>query len=76
MKRNFPIWQITLPLSVVLIFAIGAFTTIYMTNGGYIFLFEATPKKVRIRTDIDKRNTQLVEKTTKHQKAEISQNAK
>ena len=56
MNPKFPIWQVTLPLAVVAIFTMGAVTTIYMSNGGYIFQFGATPKRVKIKTRIDKNN--------------------
>jgi hypothetical protein len=55
MKRYFPLWQITLPLCGVLMFAIGSFTTIYMVNGRYIFDLDFSPKQLKVRTDIDKR---------------------
>ncbi|NEQ08311.1 MAG: hypothetical protein F6K63_20970 [Moorea sp. SIO1G6] len=54
-RYNFPVWQITLPLCGVLIFAIGAITTIYMINGRYLFHLKATPKGLEIMTDVDKR---------------------
>jgi hypothetical protein len=69
MKRLFPIWQITLPLCGVLIFGIGALTTIYMVNGRYLFDLEASPKRIKIKTDVDKRESNLWEGANK-QKAE------
>jgi hypothetical protein len=56
MKPKFPLWQITLPLCIVLIFSIGALTTIYMVNGRYLFDLELTPQGLRIKTDMDKRD--------------------
>ena len=73
MKRNFPIWQITLPLAGVLIFAIGAITTIYMINGRYLFELEASPQKVKITTDVDKRDNNPEKITTKPKKKEKNQ---
>jgi hypothetical protein len=75
MKRNFPIWQITLPLAGVLIFAIGAITTIYMINGRYLFELEASPQKVKITTDVDKRDNNPEKITTKPKKKEKNQDA-
>ena len=75
MKRNFPIWQITLPLAGVLIFAIGAITTIYMINGRYLFELEASPQKVKITTDVDKRDNHPAKITTKPKKKEKKQDA-
>ena len=56
MKHNFPMWHITLPLAGVLIFAIGTIGAMYVTDGRYLFQFEASPEKIRIRNDVDKRN--------------------
>lgn len=60
-KYTFPIWQVTFPLCIVLLFAVGAATTIFLVQGRYLFDFEATPNKVRITTDIDKRDVLLPE---------------
>ncbi|MGD1713065.1 hypothetical protein [Dapis sp. BLCC M172] len=57
MKWQLSIWQITFPLCGVLIFSIGAFTTIQMINGRYIFNFEVTPQGIKILTDVDKRDS-------------------
>jgi hypothetical protein len=57
MKRNFPIWQITLPLCGVMIFTLGYLTTIHMINGRYIFHLEASPKGINVTTDVDKRES-------------------
>ena len=57
MKQKFPVWQLTLPLCGVLIFSIGALTTIHMINGRYLFHLEVTPKGLKITTDVDKRNS-------------------
>ncbi|NEP82244.1 MAG: hypothetical protein F6K17_28860 [Okeania sp. SIO3C4] len=57
MKQQFSIWQITFPLCGVLIFSIGALTTIHMINGRYLFHLEVTPKGMKIITDVDKRDS-------------------
>ena len=59
-KDNFPFWQITLPLCAVLIFCIGTFTTIHMVNGRYLFDLELTPQGLKVKTDVDKRETQSI----------------
>lgn len=64
MKRYFPLWQITLPLCGVLMFAIGALTTIYMVNGRYIFDLDFSLKQLKVRTDIDKRESNQSDDTT------------
>jgi hypothetical protein len=64
MKRKLSIWQITFPLSIVLIFGLGSLTAIFLVQGRYLFDFEATPKQLRIRTDVDKRETLLLEGST------------
>ncbi len=57
MKWQFSIWQITFPLCGVLIFSIGAVTTIQMINGRYLFHLEVTPQGMKILTDVDKRDS-------------------
>lgn len=57
MKRQFSIWQITFPLCGVLIFSIGALTTIQMINCRYLFHLEVTPQGMKIITDVDKRDS-------------------
>ncbi|NET15060.1 MAG: hypothetical protein F6K08_20640 [Okeania sp. SIO1H6] len=57
MKQQFSIWQITFPLCGVLIFSIGALTTIQMINGRYLFHLELTPQGMKIITDVDKRDS-------------------
>ncbi len=64
-KHNFPVWQISLPLCGVLIFAIGAITTIYMINGRYLFHLKATPKEIDVRYHVDK--TEIKEKSKTNQ---------
>ncbi len=59
MKKQFPIWQLSFPLCGVLIFSIGAVTTIYMINGRYLFNMEVTPQTLKITTDVDKREINL-----------------
>ncbi|MGD1807884.1 hypothetical protein ACP6PL_20950 [Dapis sp. BLCC M126] len=58
MKWQLYIWQITFPLCGVLIFSIGALTTIQMINGRYLFHLEVTPQGMKIITDVDKRDSQ------------------
>lgn len=55
MRNKFPVWQVTLPVCTVLIALIGAFTTVYMINGRYLFSAEITPNGLKITTDVDKR---------------------
>ncbi len=57
MKQQFSIWQITFPLCGVLIFSIGALTTIHMIHGRYLFHFEITRQGMKILTDVDKRDS-------------------
>ncbi|NEQ41369.1 MAG: hypothetical protein F6K40_36325 [Okeania sp. SIO3I5] len=57
MKWQLSIWQITFPLCGVLIFSIGAFTTIQMINGRYLFHLEVTHQGMKIITDVDKRDS-------------------
>ncbi|MGB3509802.1 MAG: hypothetical protein WBA93_11275 [Microcoleaceae cyanobacterium] len=57
MNQQFPSWQLTLSLCGVLIFSIGALTTIHMINGRYLFHLEVTPQGMKIITDVDKRNS-------------------
>ena len=57
LKRCFPVWQITLPLCVVIIFSIGALTTIYMVEGRYLFNLDISGERIKIITDVDKRES-------------------
>jgi hypothetical protein len=63
MKRNFQIWQITFPLCLVVIFGLGVVTTVYMVSGRYLFDLEVTPKRIRMQTDVDKRDSQPMKDT-------------
>ncbi|WP_283758695.1 hypothetical protein [Roseofilum casamattae] len=58
MKKStkLPIWQITFPLCVVLIFGIGAFAAFHMVEGRYLFDVDISPDRIKIRTDVDKRD--------------------
>lgn len=56
----FPIWQITMPLSAVLIFAMACLNTHSMENGRYIFDFFMSREIIRFRTDMDKSNSTLL----------------
>lgn len=70
MKRNFSLWQITLPLCGVLIFGIGALTTIHMVNGRYLFDLEVNPQQLKIKTDMDKRESKPAEGRIKQDERE------
>ena len=48
------LWQVTLPLSVVVIVALTCLTMIYMTNGQYLFDAEITKDKIKIQTQMEK----------------------
>ena len=56
-RTPFPIWQITMPLGFVLIFAIGSLTAYYMVEGRFIFDLQMSREQLRIRTDVDKRES-------------------
>jgi hypothetical protein len=60
-KTPFPIWQITVPLGIVLIFAIGSLTAYSMVEGRYLFDLMVSREQIRIRTDVDKRESRSVE---------------
>lgn len=62
--RQFPIWQITFPLCVVLIFGIGAFTAFSLVEGRYLFDLDVSPERIKIKTDVDKREGHLLEGKT------------
>ena len=55
MKKSLSIWQVTFPLCGVLVFAITAFTTVYMVNGRYIVHFELNSQGLKVVTDVDKK---------------------
>ena len=57
MKEQLSLWQITFPLCGIIIFSIGALTTIQMINGRYLFHLELTPQRMKIITDVDKRDS-------------------
>ncbi len=67
-KRYFPIWQITLPLCVVMIFGIGALTAFYMVEGRYLFDLDISRERIKMRTDVDKRESNPAQDTTKQYK--------
>ena len=71
-KRYFPIWQITLPLCVVMIFGIGALTAFYLVEGRYLFDLEISRERIKMRTDVDKRESNPAQDTTKQSKTEQS----
>lgn len=60
-RAPFPIWQITVPLCIVLIFAIGSLTAYSMVEGRYLFDLSVSREHIRIRTDVDKRETSSTE---------------
>ncbi|MCC5638651.1 hypothetical protein LC593_23020 [Nostoc sp. CHAB 5844] len=55
MQRISGIWQVTLPLCAVLMFGMGAYTTVYMVNGQYRVEISANLHGLNIKTDIDKK---------------------
>lgn len=55
-----PIWQITVPLSVVCIFAMGSCTARSIDGGRYAFAFSITKEQISISTDIDMRDNDLI----------------
>lgn len=57
LRPSFPIWQITVPLCTVLIFAIGSLTAYSMVEGRYLFDLFVSREQIRIRTDVDKRES-------------------
>jgi hypothetical protein len=63
MQRSLTVWAITLPLCGLLMFAMGCVTTIYMVNGRYRVDVVVNTKELRVKTDVDKRECQLVEST-------------
>ncbi|MDJ0674213.1 MAG: hypothetical protein QNJ36_02230 [Calothrix sp. MO_167.B42] len=65
MQRNLTIWSITLPLCGVLTFAMGCVTTIYMVNGRYYVDVVVNTKGLRVKTDVDKRECQVIENIAK-----------
>ncbi|WP_235006853.1 hypothetical protein [Calothrix rhizosoleniae] len=65
MGRSLIIWSITLPLCGVLMFAIGCVTTIYMVNGRYRIDVVLNTKELRVKTDVDKRECQVIENIAK-----------
>lgn len=71
-KRYFPIWQITLPLCVVMIFGIGALTAFYMVEGRYLFDLDISRERIKMRTDVDKRESNPTQDTTKQSTTEQS----
>ncbi len=69
-KRRFPVWQITLPLCVVMIFGIGALTAFYMVEGRYLFDLDISGERIKMRTDVDKRESNPAQETTKQVETE------
>jgi len=71
-KRRLPVWQITLPLCVVMIFGIGALTAFYMVEGRYVFDLDISRERIKMRTDVDKRESNSDQDTTKQGETEKS----
>jgi hypothetical protein len=74
MKSNFPVWQVTLPLAGVVMFATAALTAIYMSNGGLVFQLDATPGNIKVNTEIQKNNKEQLKNVPKTQEENNSQN--
>jgi hypothetical protein len=71
-KRRFPIWQITLPLCAVMIFGMGSLTAFYMVNGRYLFDLDISRERIKMRTDVDKRESNPAQDNTKQAETEKS----
>lgn len=52
---SFPLWQLTMPLGLVLVAAILSLTAYVTTGGRYVFDFHLSHEQLSIRTDVDKR---------------------
>lgn len=52
------IWQITIPLCLVLVFGIGnwTWTASSMVEGRYLFYLDISRERIKVRTDVDKRD--------------------
>ena len=54
MKKNTSsLWQITFPLCVLGLAALGLLTAMYLTNGSYVFRLNATKDGLKIETEVD-----------------------
>lgn len=67
---QFPIWQITIPLCIVLIFGIGALTAHSMVEGRYLFDVDISRERIKVTTDIDKRESSPADDKTKEEETE------
>ena len=56
-KNNFSILQITIPLLVLGLAALGFLTAVYLADGCYGFRFDATKDGISIGTNVDKRES-------------------
>ncbi len=56
-NKNLSIWQITFPLLVLGLAALGSWTAVYLADGCYRFRFDATKDGVSIGTNVDKRES-------------------
>ena len=54
-KPLLSLWHISFPLCVVLIAAIGSLTAHSMVKGRYLFDLSISKERIRIQTDVDKR---------------------
>lgn len=54
MKNISGLWQITLPICAVAMFAMGSYTTVYMVNGRYRVEVSVNNRGLSVKTDIDK----------------------
>jgi hypothetical protein len=57
--QAFPIWQITLPFCLVTIFGAGIIAASHINEGRYIFDVDISFQGIKIRTDVDKRKSNL-----------------
>ncbi len=60
-KPLIPIWIVSLPLSGMLMCAIGAITTIYTINGQYLFHLKASAKGLELTLVVDKKEIHVDE---------------
>lgn len=67
-SQSFPIWQITLPFCLVTIFSVGILAAFYMNEGRYIFDVNINFQGIKIRTDVDKRKSNLANDETEQEK--------
>lgn len=56
-KSPFPLWQVTVPLSIVIVCGISAWTAYSMVEGRYLFDLSVSRDQIKVRTDVDKRQS-------------------